>query len=65
MRRQAPTAISDSSPHSLKYTIIKDMITRGVNLGYFYKLNPLVRSLYKSADMIIKMTITLDQVDGF
>ena len=37
----------------------------GVNLRLFVKPNPMVRSLYKSADMKNEMTITLDPVVGF
>ena len=37
----------------------------GVILGYFDKPNPMVRSLYTSADMEEDLSVTFDLVDEF
>ena len=34
-------------------------------LGYFFKGNPTVRSLYTSADIKIDFTVSFEPVDGF
>ena len=36
-----------------------------VIFGYFFKANPMVRSLYTSANMKKDRSITYDPVDGF
>ena len=36
-----------------------------VILGYFFKANPMVRSLYTSADMEEDLSITLEPMDRF
>ena len=37
-----------------------DVNMSGVNLGQFFKVNPMVRSLYKSADMEDNLHVTLE-----